>query len=73
MPPPVHSNDEGGIAFPSDGNKKDLVAYIVEKQNDELQRKCRELKWWQRAFIGQLIFWVTLFATGKIWLGWFNI
>ena len=52
------------IPFPTTGNKQDMICWIINTQEQTIFR-------WQILFIGQLIFWVTLFSTGKIWLGWF--
>lgn len=52
------------IQFPTSGSKQDMICWLVSF----LQRSVLR---WQSAFIGQMIFWVTLFATGKVWLGWF--
>lgn len=52
------------IPFPTSGNKQDMICWLV----NFLQRSVLR---WQTAFVGQMIFWVTLFSTGKVWLGWF--
>lgn len=59
--------------FPVSGSKPQIIAWIIDKLNWDLDKECREVKWWKSAFIGQLIFWVTIFVTGKTWLGWFPI
>ena len=53
------------IPFPTTGKKGEMLCWIINTQERSILR-------WQALFIGQLIFWVTLFATGKIWLGWFS-
>lgn len=50
--------------FPTKGNKMEIVAWVIKSQ-------AKDIAWWKIAFIGQLIFWTTLFTTGKVWLGWF--
>ena len=54
------------IPFPTSGKKADMLAWVINVQERSVLR-------WQALFIGQLIFWVTLFSTGKIWLGWFSL
>ena len=53
------------VPFPTTGTKQDMTCWMVRF----LQRSVLR---WEAAFVGQMIFWVTLFATGKIWLGWFG-
>lgn len=52
------------IPFPTSGSKKDMIAWVINTMEQDKLR-------WQVAFIGQLIFWVSLFTTGKVWMGWF--
>lgn len=50
--------------FPAKGTKGDIIAWVIKSQ-------AKDISWWKIAFMGQLTFWVTLFTTGKVWLGWF--
>ena len=52
------------IDFPASGSKKDMIAWVINVQERSILR-------WQYLFVGQMIFWVTLFTTGKVWLNWF--
>lgn len=59
--------------FPVNPTKAEMIAYIIDKQNTDYEKACKEKKMWQMLFIGQLIFWIILFTTGKTWLGWFPL